>query len=178
MARATFVKAARKDYPDHGIKKGESYWHWKFMQGGRGGAKRYSKTKPKPSQLTQSEFWGNVLGLQESNEATPHLDDIESQIEEIKSELEGWRDEQEERRSNLPDSLQDGSSGELLQGRYDALEECVNTLDSVDFSYDQSEKEETETDEEYETRVEDEKQYRAEEIWSEVTDALGSISCD
>lgn len=26
MARANFVKAARKDYPEHGIKKGESYY--------------------------------------------------------------------------------------------------------------------------------------------------------
>jgi len=87
MARATFVKSARKDYPDHGIKKGESYWHWAFMQGGRGGAKRYSKTEPRPSQLTQSEFWGNVLGLQEGSGATPDLDDSESQIEDIKSQL-------------------------------------------------------------------------------------------
>jgi len=74
--------------------------------------------------------------------------------------------------------LQDGSSGELLQGRYDALDECVNTLDSVDFSYDQSEKQGGESDDEYDERIQEEKQSRAEEIWSEVTDALGSISCD
>jgi len=178
MARATFVKSARKDYPEHGIKKGESYWHWAFMQGGRGGAKRFSKTQPKPSQLTQSEFWGSVLGLQEDNESVPDLDDIESRIEDIKSDIETWRDEQEERKSNLPDSLQDGSSGELLQSRYDALDECANTLDSVDFSYEQGEKQDGESDEEYETRIEEEKQSRAEEIWNEVTDALSSISCD
>lgn len=59
MARAHFVKKARKDNP--AVKAGESYYWWKF----RRGPKRYSKERPRPSQLTQSEFYGQVYGLQE-----------------------------------------------------------------------------------------------------------------
>jgi hypothetical protein len=53
MARAHFVKKARKAIPGTDIKKGDSYYWWKFRFGG----KRTSKTAPKASQLTQSEFW-------------------------------------------------------------------------------------------------------------------------
>ncbi len=47
MARAHFVKAAAKDHPEHGIKKGESYWWWAFRSA-YGSRKVYSKTQPKP----------------------------------------------------------------------------------------------------------------------------------
>jgi len=62
MARANFVKAAAKDYPEQGIKKGDSYYWWKFRHGG----KRYSKTMPKQSQLTQSEFLSGVWSVEET----------------------------------------------------------------------------------------------------------------
>ncbi len=42
MAKATFVKKAQKDYPEFGIKKGDSYWHWAFAFG----PKYKSKTQP------------------------------------------------------------------------------------------------------------------------------------
>ena len=35
MTRAHFVKKARKDHPEGDIKKGDSYWWWAFMVGGR-----------------------------------------------------------------------------------------------------------------------------------------------
>lgn len=115
------AQRANKDYPDYGIKKGTTYYWWKFRRGG----KRMSAKPPKASQLTQSEFWGAVYGLREDYEGVPAFDDLEGQIDEIKGRLEEIRDEQEEKRNNMPESLQDGATGELLQERYDALDEAI-----------------------------------------------------
>lgn len=66
MTKAHFVKKAAKDNP--AVKKGEPYWWWKFMVGGRGGPKHYSATRPRPSQLTQSEFLSAIYSQQEDLE--------------------------------------------------------------------------------------------------------------
>ncbi len=57
MPRVTHVKKARKDNPV--CKAGESYYWWKFRYGG----KRYSLTRPRPSQLTQSAYFGGLRAL-------------------------------------------------------------------------------------------------------------------
>lgn len=173
MPRVNFVKNARKTHGD--IKKDESYYWWKFRFGGR----RVSKTKPKPSQLTQSEFLGNIYGLRESNESVPDYDDLESSVESIKQELETWRDEQEEKKNNMPENLQESSTGELLQERYDALDSAISELDGLDFEIDEDEgkPDGEETEDNKEQRIEDLKREKAEEIWGQVTEAIGGISC-
>ena len=62
MPQVHFVKKARKTNKTLGIKKGDSYYWWKFRYGG----KHVSTKHPRPSQLTQSDFLGTALGLQES----------------------------------------------------------------------------------------------------------------
>jgi hypothetical protein len=129
MPRVTHVKSARKDNPV--CQKGEPYFWWKFRYGG----KRYSLTRPKPSQLTQSEYLGTVYGLQEQIEAWGSItneDDLEMFKDEVRGQLEELRDTTEESRENMPESLQDSPTGELLQERYDALDEAVNEIDSID----------------------------------------------
>lgn len=164
MPKVTHVKKARKAIPEAGIAVGESYYHWSFMSGGRGGPKQVSKTPPKPSQLTQSEFWGAVYALQE-DDATPEFDDLESAIETMKSELENIRDACQEKFDNLPEGFQNGSGGELQQGRIDACEEAINTLESIDTTYDGEDKEE------------DRLNWRDEQ-WQEAIEAVNNISCD
>lgn len=162
------AQRANKDYPEHGIKKGTTYYWWKFRRGG----KRMSAKPPKPSQLTQSEFWGAVYGLQEDYETAPAFDDIEGQIDEIKTRLEEIRDEQEEKRSNMEDKFPNGCpSMELLQERYDALDEAVNTLDGIDIEFEEPDEKPDDYDEDAA------KAEKAEGIWQEVTDALSNISC-
>src|SRR5262245_3131011 len=114
MARAHFVKKARKK--NSVGNKGESYYWWKFKTGGRGGRKCYSRTPPRPSQLTQSDFFSALYGAQESFEdAKPKTkDDLESAVETLKSDLENLRDETQGKYDNLPDSLQNGSPGEQM----------------------------------------------------------------
>lgn len=105
-------------------KKGDTYYEWTFRYGGM----RRSKTPPKQSQLTQSEFLSEFYSIQEE---ISEMTDLES-FDDIKSRIEQLRDDQEEKRSNMPEQLQDSASGEMLQERYDALDEWVSDLDSID----------------------------------------------
>ncbi len=136
MARAKKVEKARKDYPDAGIKKGDTYYWWKFRYGGR----RFSLTYPKRSQLTQSEFLGNVYELEDRIEAlsADSYDDaggLATDIEDIANDIREQGEECSERRDNMPEQLQDSDSGELLQGRYDTCEEWASALEEVDTDF-------------------------------------------
>lgn len=53
-------------------------------------------------------------------------------VEDIKSELESIRDEQQEKLDNMPDSLRDADTGMLIQDRIDNLEGVINELDGFD----------------------------------------------
>lgn len=166
MAKLNFVKSARKD--NSAVKKGESYYWWAFMQGGRGGPKHYSATKPRRSQLTQSEYYGTLYDIQDNADAAnPEFDDLESEIASIVSDLESLRDETQEKFYNMPEGSQQGDSGQLLESRVSSLEDAISTLESVDVSGDFGE---IEGDE-----LEEAQSSRAAEIWNEVTDALGGI---
>jgi hypothetical protein len=161
-ARANFVNRARKNYPKHGIKRGESYWWWKFQRS----PKQYSKTRPTRSQLTRSEFWSRIYALQdEATSGTPYIEDIEDRIGEIKTALEEVRDETQEKHDNMPQSLRDGATGELLQGRADACEEAISALDSVYVDIP-------------ETEDEEKKDEAADAIWNGVVDAVEGINCE
>jgi chromosome segregation ATPase len=156
MPRVHFVKKARKDYPQAGIMKGDSYYWWEFRYGGT----RMSKTPPKPSQLTQSDFLQRIYGINERIEALEtDIDNIESERDEIVSELEEIRDECEEKRSNMPDHLQDVGSGEILQNRYDAVDDMINELQNIDLDFeelpDEPNREDFESEEEYEEAKEE-----------------------
>ena len=142
MARATFVKAAQKD--NSAVKKGESYYWWKFRFGG----KHYSKTRPKSSQLTQSAFLGTVYAIVESIEDTEpssfkNGSDMQSFIESTKDDIASLRDETQDSLDNMPEHLQESSSsGELLTERIELLEEWETNIDGIDEPYDETEDEE------------------------------------
>jgi len=136
MARLHFVKKARKDYPQYGIKKGDSYYWWKF----RYGPKRMSMTRPRQSQLTQSEFLSTVYGVQEDLEDLS-ASDFEESLEDARDDavgtLEELRDETQEKHDNMPDQLQNSETGELLQSRVDELDNMISTLQDVDCDVDE-----------------------------------------
>lgn len=165
MARATFVKAARKDYPEHGIKKGESYYWWAFMVGGRGGAKRYSKTPPTRSQLTQSEFYGRLYDIEDRVNAleASDADEMKSECDSIAEELRELGQEQTDKFDNLPENFQNGESGERLTERAEWCESQADEFEQIDFDdfegeeYELSEADDGESEEDYNARVEEEK---------------------
>ncbi len=131
MARATFVKKAQKDYPEHGIKKGESYYWWKFRFGG----KHFSKTRPRPSQLTQSDYLSTAYALQEQIEDLQYgpdiIEDVPGDLRNVADELRTLGSDQEDKINNMPDSLQDSEVAERLRSRAEACESIAGELESA-----------------------------------------------
>lgn len=135
MARAHFVKKARKNNKAAGIKKGESYWWWKFRHGG----KRFSKTQPRQSQLTQSEFMSAFYAIQESiedsslNVLTP--DDLESVAEAVRQAAEEMRElasDCESKADNMESAFPNGNPTiELLRNRAEQCEAIADQLDDA-----------------------------------------------
>jgi uncharacterized protein YukE len=136
MARAIHVKKARKDNPAAGIKKGDEYWHVSFRSG-RSSYTRYFTSPPRPSQLTQSEFLSNIYAaqeviqdeLQELKQGKLTFQELADIIDEQKEAVEEQGQECDDKFGNMPDSLQEGPTGALLQSRVD---ECNNTAQELD----------------------------------------------
>lgn len=130
MPRLHYVKKAQKDNP--AVKAGEPYYWWKHAFS----PKQYSKTRPRPSQLTQSEFMGEYLSMGEDFEdalnGTDTLEAVQSAVDDLKDRIEELRSETEERLQNMPDHLQDADTGQMMQERIDGLEAWADDLDSVD----------------------------------------------
>ena len=150
------VKKARKDYPEQGIKRGDSYFWWKPRYGGI----RRSKTYPSRQELTQSDFLCRVYDIEDEiaegiNIETRNPEEVENEIEgwisAITEEIEELKEECEEKLDNMPEQLQDTSeTGMLLQERIEYLDEWINNLESVDTSIDREI-----TEEELEERIEE-----------------------
>lgn len=58
---------------------------------------------------------------------------LESDRDEIKDALETLRDEEEESFENMPESLQQGDTGQAMEEAIDALGEAINSLEDMDF---------------------------------------------
>lgn len=131
MPRVHHVKKARKDNPV--AKKGESYYWWKFRYGG----KRFSKTPPKQSQLTQSPYYAALYDMQDEIAEYDCLayEDFECFVEEIQSQVSDLREETQSSLDNMPESLQYSPTGELLQERIDALDGVEYELQVDEFEF-------------------------------------------
>ena len=126
---------ARKDYPDVGVVKGDIYYKWTTRPGGRGkGILHRSATYPKPWLLTSSPFL-QAQYLLEDQIGTLVLEegvDLAAARDEWVSEIQSLGEEQEEKLSNMPESLQYSPSGETLQERIDGCEAWAQELEGVD----------------------------------------------
>lgn len=137
MARAHFVKRARKDIPDTDVKAGDSYYWWKFRYGG----KHVSKTPPRQSQLTQSDKLSRAYAAGEAldditvdDDST--LEDLQSQLQDIASDVEEIASEYRESKDNMPESLQESDVAQQCEENAENLEawqsEIEQALDSID----------------------------------------------
>ena len=181
MPRVNHVRKARKPNPivsqedidyvkEHPESNRSSYYWWKFRFGG----KRYSKTRPRASQLTQSEFYGAIYGAQEDL-----ADAIPCTVEDYKDAVQAYADAVEEqgqlcqeKLDNMPESLQYAPTGELLQERIDACESAYDEITSfMDDEPDVSEEDfdpDSEGFDSYEEYVEDWCRTKVEEV-SQIT---------
>lgn len=177
MARTHFVKKARKAIRYAGIKKGDSYYWWKFRFGG----KRVSKTPPKQSQLTQSDFWSAVFSAQETAaESVPEFDSLASVRDDLVYDLQNIEDETQGKFDNMPEGLQQGDTGQMLEERVSAIQDVISEIEGIDCEpeIDETEgAEEKESDEEKQERIDKLREEKAQEVWDEVTSALENISC-
>jgi hypothetical protein len=133
MAKVHEVKSARKANKAAGIKVGDSYYWWAFRFGG----KRVSKTYPRRSQLTQSEFYSAVYDLEDrigdmKIEDYATAEDLKSDLEDIASEIRQLGEEQDDKFNNMPEGLQQGDVGQLLEERRDACESWADELEAID----------------------------------------------
>lgn len=213
MAKANFVKAAQKNIykigkmreyvsekgkregqtlsvrdktipADEGdeilIAKGESYYWWQF----KNSPKQFSKTAPKQSQLTQSEFMSQLYALEEKIEefSCEDKDEFETFRDEVKDEMETLRDECQEKLDAMPEHLQDSSSsGELLSERIEAMDNWISEIENIECDYEEEdlrqdvldEKDEDEEldDDEIEERVKEKIQEKVDEAIEELKNA-------
>jgi len=130
MPSVTTVKHARKAYPESDIKRGDEYYWWKFPYG----SKIRSKTYPKPQQLTQSDFMIQVYDLQERVEkllGDMKEDELTDEVESIVEDIRNLGQEQEEKKDNMPEGLQESGTGELLGNRAESCEGWADDLEGV-----------------------------------------------
>lgn len=222
MEKATFVKSAQKDIYEKGeyvnyeskkgkrsgqtlskldktipnkkgdtvfIAKGESYYWWAFQYGG----KHFSKTAPKASQLTQSNYLSQLYTIQESIDeiVAEGVEDLEGALDSIKSDLESLKEETEGSLENMPESLQSSPTGELLQERIDSLDNAISEFDSIDLDYeepdtderkqeilDEEDEEEEITDEQINEMIEERKEEKLREWLDEKIEEIQGISIE
>ena len=137
MARAHFVKKARKANKAAGIKKGDSYYWWKFRRGG----KRISKTPPRRSQLTQSEFYGVMYDCEDTvadagaefvKAEDADTSDLVQALRDAVTSIEEQRDQCQERFDNMEQAFSGGCpTMELLETRVSNCDDIIQSLEQV-----------------------------------------------
>lgn len=131
MPRVHYRKA-RKDYPANGIKKGDMYYFTKLKLQ-RGGMVKRSLTPFKPSQLTNSPYSSGTLAVGEGWDAGDKdgaaMRDAAETLREIGTECQDGFD-------NMPEGLQQGDTGQLLENRASELEAKADELDGLADEYD------------------------------------------
>lgn len=165
------------------VRKGESYYWWKFAFG----PKRYSKSMPTRSQLTQSSFLADLYDLEDDiNSATAsNTDDLNSLRDEWVERIESMRDQCQDNRDNMPEQLQEVGSGEILGERIDALDAWIDDLNGVDCDVsdvDMSEveadnpRDEGESDDDYQMRLQEAADEKYDEDVQSVLEELQNCS--
>lgn len=64
---------------------------------------------------------------------------IRNKLDEIKSEIESVKDDEQGYLDNMPDSFRDGEKGEAASAAIDQLDDAVNNLDSAVAAIEESE---------------------------------------
>lgn len=116
------------------IEPGDSYRFWKFRYGGKHVRCMATACSPKASNLTQSEYLSGSASIEETfNEAVSQaacLQDIIDALNEASETTRELGEEQGSKLDNMPEGLQQGDTGQLLEARRDACETVADELES------------------------------------------------
>lgn len=156
------------------IKKGQTYYSWQLYRS----SKQYSLTYPRPQQLTSSSFMISVYDIQDELEAMDssnfgEVSDLKDAVDNIVEQIRDLQSTTQDSLDNMPESLQNAPTGELLQERIDALENWASELEGIDLE-DFEEPEDTEDDWE-DLDEEEQAQRRYEKVDEWATDKLNEI---
>lgn len=127
MARV-HQRVARKDYPREGIKKGDTYYTWKTRTTvGKSYISRVHRSLTRPASTSSSEFLNTLAEIQKSLSEAEDADALRAVAEEIRAlgEAEG------EKFDNMPEGLQQGETGQLLEERRDGCNEWADAVDEA-----------------------------------------------
>lgn len=128
-----FHRKARKDYPEHGIKKGDMYYTAQIKTGPRSSRVLRSLKPLRDSQLTTSPFKSGYYAAQESWDDNKERD--ESTIRDIAETIRELGTEAQESFDNMPEGLQQGDTGQMLQERAEQCETKADELESLADEY-------------------------------------------
>lgn len=115
------------------LKPGDRAIKWKT----RNGFARFSSTlharclgcRPKPSELVSSDF---VRAMMEMEESIPSMvesvDDARALLEELQSSIEGLKSDEQDKYDNMPGSLQQSPTGQLIEERIAKLDELEGEI--------------------------------------------------
>lgn len=123
------VKKARAD--NNAVKRGDAYYWWKFAYSD----KQYSKTYPRRSQLTQSDYKGCVYDLQDSVSDYEINNPIEfnNMISALSEQVEDMREQAVTALGNMKENLHVAPNGILLKNRIASCESTLSALGSLDW---------------------------------------------
>lgn len=139
MARVNVVQKSRKEQRCGGcgrtIPVGSKYFYVDFYSGRH--AVRCAECGFKPYETTENPYLQELYQLKyDYNKRLEALDADTDDIDilsELSSDLENLRDEVQERFDNIPEQLQDGEAGSLLQERIDSIDGVLSDIDSEEY---------------------------------------------
>ena len=119
-------RKARKDYPNEGIQKGDMYYTWRIKLA-RGGMTRRSLKRPQPEQLTNSAFQQEWIPL---NRDIGGFDGGKDEAQDLADRAREVGEGEQEKLDNMPQGLQEGHVGEMIQERADECEQLSSDLEN------------------------------------------------
>lgn len=127
MARVHHRKA-RKDYPANGIAKGDMYYYAKIKTGPYSSRVIRQKDPIRQSQMTSSPFKQAWFAMEEG---LPDVFGDAETIRETGSTIREIGEEVEESYNNMPEGLQEGDTGQMLNERFEGCYSIADELDGL-----------------------------------------------
>lgn len=116
------TKKANKDYPQFGIKKGDTYFQWSFFRQ----RPIKSKTYPTRGQLTQNEILQGVYGAYDGS-APKTAEDVEATADAVREAGSAAQDKYD----NLPENFQQGENGQRFEEQANNCESAADELSTI-----------------------------------------------
>lgn len=120
-------RTARKDYPDQGIKAGEKYWFVQIKTGPRSSRTLRQKNPFKRSQLTSSDYLSQLYDWEDSKAECTSMEDAQQFADDIRA----LGEEQQGKFDNMPEGLQQGDSGQMVEARANACETAAGEIEEI-----------------------------------------------